>query len=50
MPSLAIKRNKPQRAVRAAKPARLETLLQATPAWAKPIVAAAIKLHLAQHR
>ena len=30
-------------------PARLETL-QATPAWAKPIVAAAIKLHLAQRQ
>ncbi|TMJ68424.1 MAG: GntR family transcriptional regulator [Alphaproteobacteria bacterium] len=28
MPSLAIKRNKPQRAVRAAKPARLETLTE----------------------
>ena len=31
-------------------PANLKTLLEATPAWAKPIVAAAIKLHLSQRR
>jgi predicted ABC-type ATPase len=31
-------------------PIRLKTLLQATPAWAKPIVAAALKLHLSQRR
>ena len=35
---------------RIVSPTRLEILLQATPTWAKPIVAAAIKLHLAQHR
>jgi hypothetical protein len=29
-------------------PIRLKTLLRATPAWAKPIAAAAIKLHLSQ--
>ncbi|MGH9809390.1 MAG: zeta toxin family protein [Terriglobia bacterium] len=31
-------------------PTKLKTLLEATPAWAKPIVAAAIKLHLSQRR
>lgn len=31
-------------------PIRLKTLLQATPAWAKPIVASALKLHLSQRR
>ncbi len=31
-------------------PTNLKTLLEATPAWAKPIVAAAIKLHLSQRR
>jgi predicted ABC-type ATPase len=31
-------------------PTHLKTLLQATPAWAKPIVAAALKLHLSQRR
>jgi predicted ABC-type ATPase len=31
-------------------PTKLQTLLEATPAWAKPIAAACIKLHLAQRR
>ena len=31
-------------------PTNLKALLEATPAWAKPIVAAAIKLHLSQRR
>jgi hypothetical protein len=31
---------------RIVSPTNLKTLLEATPAWAKPIVAAAIKLHL----
>ena len=31
-------------------PTNLKTLLEATPVWAKPIVAAAIKLHLSQLR
>lgn len=34
---------------RIVSPTNLKTLLEATPAWAKPIVAAAIKLHLS-HR
>jgi hypothetical protein len=29
-------------------PSEIETLLKSTPAWAKPIVAAALKLHLSQ--
>jgi hypothetical protein len=33
---------------RIVSPTNLKTLLEATPAWAKPIVAAAIKLHLSQ--
>jgi predicted ABC-type ATPase len=32
------------------EPAKLETLLTATPAWAKPAVAAALKLHLQRRR
>jgi predicted ABC-type ATPase len=35
---------------RIVSPARLRTLLEATPAWAKSITAACIKLHLAQRR
>jgi predicted ABC-type ATPase len=35
---------------RIVSPTNLKTLLEATPAWAKPIVAAAIKLHLSQRR
>jgi predicted ABC-type ATPase len=35
---------------RIVSPTRLKTLLKATPAWAKPIAAACIKLHLAQRR
>lgn len=31
-------------------PTKLKTLLETTPAWAKPIAAACIKLHLAQRR
>jgi hypothetical protein len=31
-------------------PIHLKTLLHAMPAWAKPIVAAALKLHLSQRR
>lgn len=31
-------------------PAKLKTLLETTPAWAKPIAAACIKLHLAKRR
>jgi predicted ABC-type ATPase len=30
-------------------PSHLKTLLKGSPAWAKPIVAAALKLHLSQH-
>jgi predicted ABC-type ATPase len=33
---------------RIVSPTRLQTLLEATPAWSKPIAAACIKLHLAQ--
>jgi hypothetical protein len=29
-------------------PSQVETLLKLTPSWAKPIVAAALKLHLSQ--
>jgi predicted ABC-type ATPase len=32
---------------RIVRPGRIETLLQETPQWAKPLVAAALKLHLA---
>jgi len=35
---------------RIVSPTNLKTLLEATPAWAKPVVAAAIKLHLSQRR
>jgi predicted ABC-type ATPase len=35
---------------RIVSPTALRTLLEATPAWAKPIVAAALKLHLSQRR
>jgi predicted ABC-type ATPase len=35
---------------RVVSPTSLRTLLEATPAWAKPIAAACIKLHLAQRR
>jgi hypothetical protein len=35
---------------RIVSPTKLKTLLEATPAWAKPIAAACIKSHLATRR
>ena len=35
---------------RIVSPTNLKTLLEATPAWAKPVVAACIKLHLSRRR